>query len=88
MDDKRLKLLELAYGAEVDAALGGHNLHMMQTKSALAETMVEEGYLARFKTKLSGVTIEGYELTHVGRIAYCINNDEENVEWAKLRHPL
>lgn len=72
MDSKRMKLLKRAYEAEVNAALGGHQLHMMQTKAALADTMVEEGYLARCKVNVSGATVEGYELTHAGRMAYCM----------------
>lgn len=77
MDNKRLKLLERAYEAEITAALSGHGLHMMQTKAALAETMVEEGYLAKCKETVSGVTIEGYELTDVGRMAFCMECDVE-----------
>lgn len=76
MDKKRLALLEKAYEAEVSAALEGHWLHMMQTKAALAETMVEEGYLAKCKVSVSGATAEGYELTHVGRMAYCMTCEE------------
>lgn len=77
MDSKRMNLLERAYAAEVNAALGGHPLHMMQTKAALAEKMVEEGYLAKCKATVSGATFEGYELTHVGRMAYCMECEDE-----------
>ena len=77
MDSKRLKLLERAYEAEINAALGGHALHMMQTKAALAETLVEEGYLAKCKVTVFGATVEGYELTHVGRMAYCMTCEDE-----------
>lgn len=77
MDSKRMKLLERAYEAEINAALGGHQLHMMQTKAALAETMVEEGYLAKCKVTVSGATVEGYELTHAGRMAYCMECEDE-----------
>jgi hypothetical protein len=77
MDSKRLKLLERAYGAKIDAALMGHGLHMMQTKAALAKTMVKEGYLVACKATVSGATVEGYELTHVGRMAYCMTCEDE-----------
>lgn len=77
MDGKRMKLLERAFEAEIDAALSGRGLHMMQTKSALAETMVEEGYLAKCKATMSGATFEGYELTHFGRMAYCMTCEDE-----------
>lgn len=77
MDSKRLKLLERAYEAEINAALVGHRLHMMQTKAVLAKTMVEEGYLAECKVTVSGATVEGYELTHVGRMVYCMTCEDE-----------
>jgi hypothetical protein len=82
MDKKRLALLGKAYETEVNAALAGHGLHMMQTKAALAETMVEEGYLAKCKATVSGATVAGYELTHVGRMTYCMECEDElpNVE--------
>lgn len=83
MDSKRLKLLERAFEAEVEGALN-QGLHMMQTKSALAETMVEEGLLAKVRVKESGVTIEGYELTHVGRMTYCMECRDEVVECMKI----
>ncbi|GIK74441.1 MAG: hypothetical protein BroJett021_34290 [Chloroflexota bacterium] len=76
MDKKRLKLLERAYEAEVNAAFN-HGLHIIQTKAALAEVMVEEGYLAKCQVKVSGVTIEGYELTHLGRMTYCMSCEGE-----------
>lgn len=77
MDSKRLKLLERAYEAEISAALFGCGLHMMQTKAALAEAMVKEGYLAKCKATVSGATLGGYELTHVGRMAYCMTCEGE-----------
>jgi len=76
MDKKRLILLEKAFEAEVRAALHGSQLHMMQTKSKLAETLVEEGRLSRCKVKVSGVTVEGFELTHFGRMEYCMTCDD------------
>jgi len=81
MDKKRLKLLERAYEAEVNAALSnGHGLHIMQTTSALANTMVDEGYLAKCLMYASGMTIEGYELTDIGRATYCMHREPEEDE--------
>lgn len=77
MDSKRLKLLERAFEAEVSAGRNKHHLHMMQTRAALAETLVDEGLLAKCKVHLSGVTVEGYELTHLGRMSYCMTCEEE-----------
>jgi hypothetical protein len=76
VERKRLKLLEQTYEAEINAALCGHKLRMMQTKSALAEALVKEGFLAKCQVVESGVTIEGYELTHAGRMAYCASVDQ------------
>jgi hypothetical protein len=55
--------------------LNGCQLHLMQTKAALAETLAEEGLLAKCKVSISGATVEGYELTHLGRMAYCMACD-------------
>lgn len=76
MDKKRLALLERAFMAEINTAVGHHQMHMMQTKAALAEKMVEEGYLAKCTVKSFGATFSGYELTHVGRMAYCMECDD------------
>lgn len=72
MNKRELALLERAYKAEVKAALSNHVIHLIQTRSALAEKMVEEGYLTKCKMVVSGVTIEGYELSHLGRTSYCM----------------
>lgn len=76
MNAKRLNLLERAYDAEVNAALNGSGLHILQTKSALAKQMAEEGYLQEVKVTFSGVTVEGYELTHAGRMSFCMSCSE------------
>lgn len=77
MDKKRLALLEKAFGAEIDAALKNRQLHIMQTKSALAEKLVEEGLLRKVSMRIAEspwpCTIYGYELTHLGRMAYCMS---------------
>jgi len=73
MDKRRLVLLEKAFSQEVKASIS-NGIHLMQTRSTLADKMVEEGLLAKSSIKLGGfppVTIHGYELTHAGRFAYC-----------------
>lgn len=73
MDKRSLNLLEKAFSAEIaEGADGGVGL--MQTKSKLAEKLVEEGYLVKGEETLGGrfpVKIKGYRLTHLGRITYC-----------------
>ena len=80
MNKKRLDLLGKAFAAEINAAIEKHPIHLIQSNSKLAETMVEEGYLARRKVVYRGVIIEGYELTHFGRLAYCVSCDDEEPE--------
>ena len=72
MDKKRLAILEKAYAAEIDSALSGSPLHILQTRSGLAGILEYEGFLRRIKISHLGVTVEGYELTHAGRLAYCM----------------
>ena len=72
MDKKRLALLERAFTAEVEAGLS-KGIHVIQTKAKLADVMVDEGLLAKRELKVSGVTIAGYELTHAGRMSYCMS---------------
>jgi len=73
MSAKELKMLGDAYAREVEAALS-RGIDIYQTKSKLAEVLVEKGALQRAETVLGGrfpVTIKGYRLTHAGRFLYC-----------------
>lgn len=74
MNKREAALLEKAFIAEVDAALGKLPIWFLQTKSKLAEKLVDEGYLQRVETKVGGrfpVVVKGFELTHLGRLEYC-----------------
>lgn len=67
------KILERAHAAEVRAALTG-SLHLLRTRSKLAEKLARDGFLHKTTVTLGGrfpVTVSGYELTHAGRFAYC-----------------
>lgn len=81
MNKKELAVLEKAFDAEVRDALRGEGFGLIQTRSKLAVELVEKGMLQKKTVKLGGrfpVTVEGYELTHAGRIAYCETcKDEE-----------
>jgi hypothetical protein len=72
---KRLALLERAFSCEIEAALD-KTPHVMQTRSIkAADALVAEGLLAKRSIKwgagVFAMTIEGYELTHAGRLIYC-----------------
>jgi len=76
MKKTELAMLEKAYSAETDAALERSVCHLMQTKSKVADKLVEEGLLRRAEIKISGplaCTIQGYELTDAGRLTYCLS---------------
>lgn len=71
MKKTELQILEKAFEAEVSAALSGHGIHLFQTKSKVAKKLAEEGYLHFTEIDFQGMTISGYELTHLGRLTYC-----------------
>ena len=71
MNKRELALLERAYAAEIDAAVRGHGLDMIQTRSKLADKLVADGLLEPRTVQSRYVTVTGYGLTHAGRFAYC-----------------
>lgn len=76
MNKREIALLERAYSAEVAVSLSKTGMHLIQTKSALAEKMVEEGFLRKRSIRMHGpwpCTVDGYELTEAGRLAYCLS---------------
>lgn len=77
-------LLEKAFAAEIDAALKGHGIHVIASKSKLAQKLVEEGLLEYVTLNLGrrdafgAITVSGFRLTEAGRFAYCMTcGDEE-----------
>jgi hypothetical protein len=71
MDKKSLALLEKAFSSEIGAALEG-SPRLMQTKATLrADALVADGMLRKCVESWRGIEIEGYELTHAGRLTYC-----------------
>ncbi len=77
MNKNEISLLEKAFDAEVSAALNNTGIHLMQTKSKLAEKLVEDGFLRKASIRMRGgafpCTVDGYELTEAGRMAYCLS---------------
>lgn len=76
MNKRELLLLEKAFNAEIGAALSGSGVHLIQTRSKLALKLVEDGMLAKKTVNMGGrfpMTINGFELTELGRMIYCMN---------------
>jgi hypothetical protein len=72
MNTKERNLLEKAYEAEINSAMNKNIPHLMQTKSKTAKKLVDDLLLAEKTIVFKGVTVKGYELTHAGRLLYCI----------------
>lgn len=71
MKKTELAILERVFEAEVRGALSRNGIHLFQTKSKLAKKLADEGYLIFTEMNFQGMTISGYELTHLGRLTYC-----------------
>ena len=82
MIQKELDLLEAAFSSEIDSALSGTPDVFQTSKKKLAQQLVRDGYLAEHSVTLGGrlpITISGYRLTGLGRLAYC-TSDRANGE--------
>ncbi len=69
-------ILERAFEAEINAALGALPVPLIQTRSKRAAKLADEGLLSVARVTLPGrfpVTITGYALTQAGRLAYCMS---------------
>ena len=72
-----MRLLEKAYAAEVNGALGGYSRIMQTRATKLAGDLVAAGYLRAVEESIGRVTIKGYDLTELGRLTYCMSCIEE-----------
>lgn len=73
MKKQAMLLLEKAFSAEIDASING-GFNLLQTKSKIADQLVESGHLMEAQQTIKGafpVTVKGYRLTHLGRMTYC-----------------
>lgn len=80
---KELALLEKAFVAEIEYALERKEkfcLPFMQTKSQLAEKMVEDGLLQHEEMTVGGVLFKGYGQTFLGNMTYCMTCSDFDVE--------
>lgn len=74
MNKAELKMLERAFAAEINGALSRSGLHLLQTRSKLAEKLVNDGMLKRAEVQFGGrlsVLVTGYELTQAGHLMFC-----------------
>lgn len=66
-----LKALEKVFAAEVENRLP------FQSKAAIYQSLLEQGMIQPFETTFgqgwSAVTVKGYQLTHLGRMSYCLS---------------
>lgn len=75
MTKPELQFLERVFEAEIEGALSG-GLRLFQSKLKVAKKLTDEGYLVEVETVLGGrlpIKIKGYELTELGRLAYCMS---------------
>lgn len=80
---RELALLEKAFVAEIEYALERKEkfcLPFMQTKSKLAEKMVEDGLLQHEEMTVGGIHFKGYGQTFLGNMTYCMSCTDEGVE--------
>lgn len=73
MNKSDLEVLERAFCREISGCL-------FQTKSKQAKRLAEEGFLRHVKFQDGQgwlrMTVEHYELTHLGRLTYCLTCKE------------
>ena len=81
MNKREIAVLAKVYEAEINAALCPGAIHLRQfTNNKVADKLADEGYLHFAEVQLEGtlpVVVRGYELTHAGRLAYCLTCEGE-----------
>lgn len=66
-----MKALEKVFEATIDNKLP------FQSKAKVYRVLEIAGYIQPFTDTISGVVIKGYQLTHPGMLAYCMNAKED-----------
>ena len=74
MTKAEMQMLEKVWLAEVENRLP------FQTKSKVAQKLVDDGMLQPDVTTISGIKIEGFALTHAGRFTYCNSCEDPEME--------
>ncbi len=74
MNAAGMKMLERLFAAEVLGRLP------FQSKAKIIKRLHEEGYIqpmkTAFKDRFGIMVIDGWQLTHAGRLTYCMSCDE------------
>ncbi|MFC0708964.1 hypothetical protein [Azorhizophilus paspali] len=70
LNKRELQMLEWVWVAEIKGRLP------LQTNSKVAEKLFLDGLLIRGSIVISGARVEGYWLSHAGRLSYCMNCDD------------
>lgn len=70
-----MKMLERAFAAEVENRLP------FQSRSEIAHRLARDGYLQPMAVeypadRFGSITVRGWQLTHLGRLTYCMSCDE------------
>lgn len=75
MNKRELDILEKCFAAEIDGAIT-KGIGLYQTSSKLTNRLEADGYIVKETRILEGrppVTIEGYRLTVLGNLTYCMS---------------
>ena len=76
LSKSKIALLERAFAAKVDSA--HHRCpSLIQSKTATALQLVEDGLLLHARVVWHGATLEGFRLSDQGMIAFCEHCDSQ-----------
>lgn len=81
MTKAELAMLEKVFSREVEAALNKWPHHLFHSRGQIAARLATDGYLQYRIIELPDLNfgrihVDGYELTHLGRLAYCMTCDD------------
>ncbi len=78
MKKAQLAALEKVFSHEIDRAVTAHPHQIpFQSKAKVFKELAADGYLeaASAKVGVFPFTVTGWELTHAGRLAYCMSGE-------------
>lgn len=61
-----IEALEKVFATEVEGRLP------FQSKAFIFKRLTSQGLLAEMEDTIGGVLVKGYQLTHIGRLKYCM----------------
>jgi hypothetical protein len=76
LSKSKIALLERAFAAEIDSA--HHKCpNLIQSKTATALQLVEDGLLLHARVVWHGAILEGFRLSDLGKITFCEHCDSQ-----------